>query len=90
MNFLVIESWLSIRQADALTGLLIVFTVVFYCLFLLISYVNSCTVLKAFLTDTRKCAQAGKTLNLLGIEPWLSIRKADALKVVPIMLTDVF
>ena len=64
MNLLEIEPWLSIRQADAFTGVLIVFTVVFYCLFLLISYVNSSTVLKAYLTHTRKCTQAVKHREL--------------------------
>ena len=37
MNLLGIEPWLSIRQDDAA----MVFTVVFYFLFLLISYVNT-------------------------------------------------
>ena len=31
-----------------------------------------------------------KYLNLQGIEPWLSIRQADALTAVPMVLTDVF
>ena len=31
-----------------------------------------------------------KTLNFLGIEPWLSIRQADALTGGPTMLTDDF
>ena len=65
LNLLEIEPWLSIRQADAFTGVLIVFIVVFYCLFLLISYVNSSTVLKAYLTHTRKCTQAVKHRELL-------------------------
>ena len=29
-------------------------------------------------------------VNLLGIEPWLSIREADTLTAVPIVLTGVF
>ena len=35
VNLLGIEPWLSIRQADALTGVSMVFIVVFYYLFLL-------------------------------------------------------
>ena len=31
-----------------------------------------------------------KTLNLLGMKPWLSIRQAEALTAVPMVLTDVF
>ena len=31
-----------------------------------------------------------KKLNLLGIEPWLSVRQADALTGGPIVLTDVY
>ena len=46
MNLLGIEYWLSIRKADALTGVAIVVTDVFQYLILLISYVNSSTVLK--------------------------------------------
>ena len=64
LNLLEIEPWLSIRQADTFTGVLIVFTVVFYCLFLLISYVNSSTVLKAYLTHTSKFTQAVKHREL--------------------------
>ena len=41
MNLLGIEPWMSVRQADALTGVPMVFIVVLYYLFLLISYVNS-------------------------------------------------
>ena len=41
MNLLEMAPWLSIRQADAFTGVPMVFTVVYYYLFLLISYVNS-------------------------------------------------
>ena len=66
MNLLGIEPWLSIREADALTGVLMVFTVVFYCLLLLIRYVNLCTVLNAYLTHTKKCTQAGKYRELTG------------------------
>ena len=66
MNLLGIEPWLSIRQADALTGVPMVFTVVLYFLFLIISYVNSCTVLKPSLTHTRKCTQSRKTPELTG------------------------
>ena len=29
-------------------------------------------------------------MNLLGIEPWLSILQADALRGVPMVFTDVF
>ena len=90
MNLLGIEPWLSIRQADTLTGVPIVLTDVFWLLILLISYINSCTVLKPYLTHTRVCIHFGKTLNLLGIESWLSIRQADALTAVQIVLTDVF
>ena len=66
MNLLEIEPWLSIGEADALTGVPMVFTVVFYCLFLLIRYVNSCTVLKAYLAHTRMFMQAGKYRELTG------------------------
>ena len=41
MNLMGIEPWLSIRQAEALTGVAMAFTVLFYFLFLLISYVKS-------------------------------------------------
>ena len=34
--------------------------------------------------------QDRKTLNLLGFEPWLSIRQAYTLTGVPMVLTDVF
>ena len=37
--------WLSIRQADALTGVPMVFTDVYYLLILLTTYINSSTVL---------------------------------------------
>ena len=67
LNLLGIEPWLSIRQADALTVVPIVLKDVFYLLILLISYVNSCTVLKLYLTHTRN-------INLMAIEPCLSIR----------------
>ena len=40
LNFLGIEPWLSVRQADALTDGQTMLTHVFYFLFLLISYVN--------------------------------------------------
>ena len=46
LNLLGIEQWLPIRQADVLTGVPMVFTDVFLLLILLISYVNSSTVLK--------------------------------------------
>ena len=46
MNLLEIQSWLSVRQADALTGGPIVLTDVYELLILLISYVSSSTVLK--------------------------------------------
>ena len=46
MSFLGIESWLSIRQADALTGGPMRLTDDFLFLILLISYVNSSTFLK--------------------------------------------
>ena len=39
---------------------------------------------------TRNCTQAGKTINLLVIESWLSTRQAEALTGVPMVLTDVF
>ena len=42
------------------------------------------------LKHTRKCTQAGKTLNLLGIESWLSIRQAETLTGVPMVFIDVF
>ena len=41
MNLLGIEPWLSIQQADALTGVPMVFTVAFLYLFVLTSYENS-------------------------------------------------
>ena len=40
LNLLRIEPWLSIRKAEALIGVPMVFTVVFYFLFLFISYVS--------------------------------------------------
>ena len=41
VNLLGIQPWLSIRQADALTGVPIAITFVLYYLFIPISYVNS-------------------------------------------------
>ena len=67
LNLLGIKPWLSIRQADALTVVPIMLTDVFYLLILLFSYVNSCTVLKPYLSHTRN-------LNLMAIESRLSIR----------------
>ena len=94
MNLLVIEPWLSIRQAETLTGVLIVFTDVFWLLILRISYVNSSTVLKYTLNLTyhtlESVSRLKKTLNLLGIEPLLSIRQADALTGVPMVFTEDF
>ena len=54
LNLPGMKPWLSIRQGDALTGVPIVLTDVFCLLIVLISYVNSCTVLKPYLTHTRK------------------------------------
>ena len=54
---------------------------------------NSSTVRKLTLNITyhtlENVRRLEKTLNLLGIEPWLSIRQADALTGVSIMLTDI-
>ena len=46
LNLLGIEQWLPIQQAHALIGVPMEFTDVFYLLILLISFVNSSTVLK--------------------------------------------
>ena len=45
LNLPVIEPLFSIRQADALTAVPILLTDVFYLLILIISYVNSSTIL---------------------------------------------
>ena len=39
---------------------------------------------------TRECTQAGKNTELLGIEPWFSVRQADALTGGPMAHTDLF
>ena len=46
LNFLGIEPWLSVRQADGLTSSQSMVTNVFYSLILFISYVNYSTGLK--------------------------------------------
>ena len=46
LNFLGIEPWLSVRQADDLTAGQTMVTHVFYYLILLISYINYSTGLK--------------------------------------------
>ena len=42
------------------------------------------------ISNLRHIRKLKNTLNLMGIEPWLSIRQADALTGVSIVLTDVF
>ena len=72
----------------------LVFTDVLLLLILLISYVNSSNVLKFKFKLTYHTLESvrrlEKTLNLLGIEPWWSIRQAEASTGVPIVLKVVF
>ena len=85
---------MSVREAKALTCVPLVFTDVLLLLTLLISYVNSSNFLKFKLKLTYDTLESvrrlEKTLNLLGIEPWLSMRQAEALTDVSIVFTVVF
>ena len=68
-------------------------THVFYFLFLLTSYVNYSTGFKPNLSlilgTLESVRRLEKILNFLGMEPWLSVRQADALTAGPTMLTHV-
>ena len=55
-------------------------TYVLYFLFLFISYVNYFIALSTLIKADQKVYE---TLNFLGIEPWLSVRQANALTSMP-------